>query len=132
MPEYSAPVGAPIWFDLMSSDPDRAAEFYHGVFGWDVEAPREEFGGYRNFTKNGHRVAGLMPHMPEGDGPANVWCAYLYTTDAAATQKAAEAAGATTMVPPMALPACSAHMRAMVSLLPPGACETTRRVGRLG
>ncbi|MFV0495271.1 VOC family protein, partial [Mycobacterium sp.] len=100
MSEYAAPVGAPIWFDLMSSDPARAAEFYHAIFGWEVEGPPQpEFGGYQNFTRNGKRVAGLAPHM--GDGPADIWSAYLHTADAAATMTAVEAAGGTVMVPPM-------------------------------
>ncbi|HEX5143572.1 MAG TPA: VOC family protein [Mycobacterium sp.] len=103
MPEYSAPVGAPIWFDLMSSDPAGAADFYHAIFGWDVEEPREEFGGYRNFTKNGRTVAGLMPWVQEAGGPPNVWTVYLHTEDAAVTAKLIETAGGSVMVPPMAV-----------------------------
>lgn len=101
MTEYAAPVGAPIWFDLMSSDPARAAEFYAAIFGWESQEPANpEFGGYQNFTRDGRRVAGLVPHMP--DAPvANVWTAYLHTADAEVTAKAAEAAGGTVMVPPM-------------------------------
>lgn len=100
MPEYSAPIGAPIWFDLMSTDPDRAAEFYREIFGWEAEEANPEFGGYRNFTRNGKRVAGLMPFM-DGGGVPNMWSAYLHTTDSAATAKAVEAAGGSVMVPPM-------------------------------
>ncbi len=103
MADYSAPLGAPIWFDLTSSDPDRAAAFYGEIFGWDAEPPREEFGGYRNFTKNGKRVAGLSPYMPEAGGPANVWSVYLHTDDAEATLAAAQAAGGSVIVPPMAV-----------------------------
>ncbi|WP_137876061.1 VOC family protein [Rhodococcus sp. Q] len=103
MSEYSAPAGAPVWFDLMSSDPAKAAEFYRAIFGWEVEAPREEFGGYQNFTKNGRRVAGLAPWMEEAGGPPNIWSVYLRTDDAAATLEAAEAAGGSVMVPPMAV-----------------------------
>ncbi|MDL9936201.1 VOC family protein [Gordonia sp. ABSL1-1] len=100
MSEYSAPVGAPIWFDLMSSDPDKAAEFYGAIFGWEAEEPRAEFGGYRNFAKNGKRVAGLMQAMPDA-GPPNVWSVYLHTDDPQATVTAVEAAGGSIMVPPM-------------------------------
>lgn len=103
MAEYSAPVGAPIWFDLMSSDPTKAAAFYGELFGWETEPPREEFGGYQNFTKNRKRVAGLSPYMQEAGGPADVWSIYLHTTDAEATARAVEAAGGTIMVPPMAV-----------------------------
>lgn len=99
MSDYAAPVGAPIWFDLMSTDPARAAEFYHALFGWEVEAPPQaEFGGYQNFTANGRRVAGLVPHM---GGDPNVWSVYLHTADAAETGRAVEAAGGSVVVPPM-------------------------------
>lgn len=101
MADYSAPAGAPIWFDLTSSDPDRAAEFYRAIFGWEAEPPRAEFGGYRNFTRNGRRVAGLSPYMPEAGGPTNVWAVYLRTDDAEATARAVQAAGGSIMVPPM-------------------------------
>jgi predicted enzyme related to lactoylglutathione lyase len=102
MTEYTAPVGAPIWMDLVSSDPARATEFYSAVFGWEVEAPPQgEFGGYQNFTLNGRRVAGLVPPMGEDAGPTDIWSVYLHTADAAATVKAVEAAGGSVVVPPM-------------------------------
>jgi predicted enzyme related to lactoylglutathione lyase len=102
MSEYLAPVGAPIWFDLMSGDPAAAADFYRAIFGWEVEGPAQpEFGGYQNFLRNGKRVAGLVPAMP--GGAANVWSVYLHTEDAAATVGAVEAAGGSVMVPPMAV-----------------------------
>ncbi len=102
MSDYSAPLGAPIWFDLMSSDPARAADFYQAIFGWEVEGPPQpEFGGYQNFTRNGRRIAGLGPYMPEAGGVPNIWSVYLHTSDAEVTRRAAEAAGATIIVPPM-------------------------------
>ena len=102
MSEYTAPVGAPIWFDLLSSDAARAAEFYGALFGWEVEGPPQaEFGGYQNFTLNGKRVAGLCQHAPEFGGVADMWSVYLHTEDAATTVGAVEAAGGTVIVPPM-------------------------------
>lgn len=102
MAEYAAPSGAPIWFDLMSSDTGKAEQFYGEIFEWEVEEPNEEFGGYRNFTKNGKRVAGLSPAMEEA-GPPNIWSVYLHAEDANATVSAVEAAGGSIMVPPMAV-----------------------------
>jgi len=104
MSDYSAPVGAPIWFDLITSDPDGAAEFYTAIFGWDIEPGREEFGGYRIITKNGRRLGGMMAWSAEmGGAPPNVWSVYLHTADAEATAKAIEAAGGSVMAPPMAV-----------------------------
>ena len=104
MTDYSAPLGAPIWMDLMSSDPAAAAEFYGQIFGWEVEEPpREEFGGYQNFMLHGRRVAGLSPYMEGAGAPPNIWSVYLHTADAAATAAAATAAGGSVIVPPMAV-----------------------------
>ena len=100
MAEYAAPSGAPIWFDLMSSDTGGAEQFYGEIFGWETEEPSEEFGGYRNFTKNGKPVAGLSPAMEEA-GPPNIWSVYLHSEDANATVNAVESAGGSIMVPPM-------------------------------
>lgn len=100
MTEYTAPVGAPVWIDLMSHDADAAVRFYRSVFGWEADPGTEEFGGYRNFRVNGNLVAGLMgatdgPETPPGD----MWSVYLRTDDAAASLAAATEAGATVIVP---------------------------------
>jgi predicted enzyme related to lactoylglutathione lyase len=102
MPGYTAPVGAPIWIDLTSSDVDEAVEFYTNVFGWTADPPNEDFGGYRNFRWNGELVAGLMRASEDGSaGPTDVWSVYLRTDDADATLSAATGAGGTVVVPGM-------------------------------
>ncbi|NMO00967.1 VOC family protein [Gordonia sp. TBRC 11910] len=100
MPDYIAATGAPVWFDLMSSDPARAATFYGDLFGWEATEPAAEFGGYQNFSANGRLVAGLAPPM-DPTGPADVWSVYFKADDAAAAVETAAAAGATVIVPAM-------------------------------
>jgi len=94
-----APVGAPCWVDLTTSDTGVAREFYTALFGWEAEEPNPEFGGYFNFTKNGVRVAGGMSAMP--GGAADVWSVYLATDDAAKAFETAVANGAQPIVTPM-------------------------------
>ncbi|MFT3660105.1 MAG: VOC family protein [Gordonia sp. (in: high G+C Gram-positive bacteria)] len=103
MASYSAPDGAPVWFDLTSSDPDRAAAFYGELFGWEVEDPDPGFAGYRNFLRHGRRVAGLVPHMAEAGGPSNVWTVYFRTDDAQATAARIVGFGGAEQFPPMAV-----------------------------
>ena len=55
----TAPIGAPIWVDLTTTDTDRCRAFYGELFGWVAEDPVQEFGGYINFNKDGVRVAGV-------------------------------------------------------------------------
>ena len=56
----SAPIGAPCWVDLFTSDPDKSRAFYGELFGWTAEDAGEEYGGYINFSKDGVPVAGCM------------------------------------------------------------------------
>lgn len=83
----TAPIGAPCWVDLMTSDTERSRAFYSQLFGWDAEEPAEEFGGYFSFTKDGVRVAGCMAAQP-GAGVPDVWSVYLATDDAHKTLEA--------------------------------------------
>ncbi len=78
-----APLGAPCWIELFSSDMDRARSFYGELFGWTSEDAGPDFGGYINFSRDGVRVAGGM----RNDGSAGTpdgWSVYLATADAEA------------------------------------------------
>ncbi|MDV3129872.1 VOC family protein [Mycobacterium sp. 21AC1] len=88
----SAPLGAPIWIDLTTSDVDRAKEFYSSVFGWTYETGGEEYGGYVSAFLDGRIVAGLMRNDPQWNSP-DFWTTYLHTADADAAVAAADAAG---------------------------------------
>lgn len=98
-PHLSVP-GAPCWIDLMTSDADRALEFYGQLFGWTAERGGEEFGGYLSLFKDGQGVGGAMQSQPD-TGPPNVWSVYLATDDAQATADAATAHGGRVHAPPM-------------------------------
>lgn len=81
-----APVGAPCWIDLTTSDVEASRRFYSEVFGWVAEEPRPEFGGYFQFTKNGIPVAGCMSAM--ADMPVkDQWMTHLCTDDVQRTLK---------------------------------------------
>ena len=98
----TAPIGAPCWVDLMTSDTERSRAFYCQLLGWAAEEPAEEFGGYFSFTKDGVRVAGCMPSQP-GAGMPDVWSVYLASDDAAKTVEVATANGGQVLVHPMAV-----------------------------
>jgi predicted enzyme related to lactoylglutathione lyase len=96
----TAPIGAPCWVDLMTSDRAGSRAFYTELFGWTAEEPAEEFGGYFNFQKDGIRVAGCMGSEP-GSGLPDVWSVYLASDDARKTVDAATANGGQVIVEPM-------------------------------
>jgi uncharacterized protein len=97
----SAPVGAPIWVDVMSTDVDATRRFYGELFGWTSEDPNPEMGGYFNFRKDGVLIAGGMS-APSAEGP-NAWSIYLATDDADKTIELATANGAQVIVPATAV-----------------------------
>ncbi len=96
----SAPIGAPCWVDLYTSDPHRSTAFYGELFGWTSESAGEEYGGYINFAKDGLGVAGAMKNDGSSGAP-DAWSIYLATDDARKTADAAVAHGGQVVVPAM-------------------------------
>jgi predicted enzyme related to lactoylglutathione lyase len=96
----TAPLGAPCWIELFTSDPDTTESFYNELFGWTCESAGEEYGNYFNFSKDGHRVGGGMKNDGSGGAPDG-WSVYLATDDAEAAADAAVANGGTVIMPPM-------------------------------
>ncbi|HVN51818.1 MAG TPA: VOC family protein, partial [Acidimicrobiales bacterium] len=95
-----APIGAPCWTDLFTSDVEGSRRFYGELFGWETLEPSEEFGGYFMFARDGMPTAGGMGDM--GDIKANdTWKIYLQTDDITKTVASAEAAGAQLFGPAM-------------------------------
>ena len=62
----SAPVGAPIWIDLASSDVERSQAFYREVFGWDIVtvSDTDEF-RYSTTDFDGEALLGVMSQEVE-------------------------------------------------------------------
>lgn len=96
----TAPNGAPCWVDVMTSDVERARQFYGQLFGWQSDEPNDEFGGYFNFSKDGVLVAGGMPAMPDA-GPPDIWSVYLATDNAEKAVETATANGGQVIAPAM-------------------------------
>lgn len=76
----NAPLGAPCWIDLTTSDVARAQDFYGTVFGWTFESAGPEYGGYVNAAKDARPVAGLMANPPDAGAPDR-WVTYFHTGD---------------------------------------------------
>lgn len=94
--------GTPSWIDLGSPDPEVAADFYGGLFGWEVRDMGPETAGYRLCLLRGQPVAGLGPQQ-QPDAPP-YWMTYIAVADADATARAVAAAGGQVVVAPMDIP----------------------------
>src|SRR5258705_1848427 len=84
----------------LTSDLDRARDFYGTVSGWTFDSAGHEYGGYVTASKDGHPVAGLMGNDPQFRTPDG-WTTYLHTADINATLAAATAAGGAPCSEPM-------------------------------
>ena len=96
-----APVGAPCWADLWTSDVEGSRQFYAELLGWEAQEPSPEFGGYFMFHRDGVPVAGGMGDMGPDMPANNTWKIYLATDDIAKTVELAGAHGAEVMAPVM-------------------------------
>lgn len=102
-------LGKFVWYDLMTTAPDKAVEFYTAITDWGTtlwEGSGEDMPPYTMWALGGKPFGGTMP-LPEeaiaGGAPTH-WIAYIGTPDVDGTVKQAERLGATVFVPPTDVP----------------------------
>jgi predicted enzyme related to lactoylglutathione lyase len=98
------PHGTPIWYELITGDPDAAGAFYQKVIGWqDGGCPggtAEGTGDYHVYlAPDGQGVAGMMK-TPEGAPPEPRWFSYIGVDDVDAAAGKIVAAGGSIHMPP--------------------------------
>lgn len=93
--------GVPCWIDTIHPDPEAAADFYAGLFGWDCEdtMPAEVPGHYFMARIDGADVA-AVGSVPDGAPNVAEWNSYIWVDDADATTKLAVDNGATVIAAP--------------------------------
>ena len=93
--------GVPCWIDTTQPDPNAAAEFYAGLFGWELEEtmPADAPGNYFQARLNGGLV-GAISSQPEGAPPAAVWNTYVWVDSADETAAKVREAGGTVLMEP--------------------------------
>jgi uncharacterized protein len=99
-----------IWYELLTSDADAAAEFYGKVVGWTSTNSGQPGMDYRFFYSHpggnpSDGVGGYMAITPEmADGGASpAWVGYIGVDDVDTAVASIEAAGGTTLMPAMDL-----------------------------
>ena len=97
------PHGTPIWYELMTADPDAAKTFYDAVLGWTIEAePAMPGMDYRMIGAAGGDNSGgvmrLTDEMVEG-GARPGWFFYIGVDDVDATVEKVTAAGGGVVMP---------------------------------
>ena len=97
------PHGTPIWYELMTADPDAAKSFYDAVVGWTIEAqPAMPGMDYRMIgTSAGDNAGGVMrltDDMVKG-GAKPGWFFYIGVDDVDASVEKVKAAGGDVVMP---------------------------------
>lgn len=91
--------GAPSWFETMTTDVDRATEFYSALFGWTPEQmPMPDF-TYTSFKLGTEYVAGMMQIRPEMGNMQPLWSTYFTVNDPDDAAREAVELGASISVP---------------------------------
>jgi predicted enzyme related to lactoylglutathione lyase len=95
------PAGVPCWIDTSQPDPDGAAAFYSGLFGWEVEdmMPPGSAGKYLIARLRGGDVA-AVGSQPEGGSPNAVWNTYIWVDSADETAAKVVDAGGRVLTQP--------------------------------
>lgn len=95
-----------IWYELMTSDPKAAADFYRAVIGWSAHGFDESMGGYQAFSAAGTDVAGLLETPAEAvtSGARPSWFGYIGVDDVDATVERMVSAGGKQHMPPTDIP----------------------------
>jgi predicted enzyme related to lactoylglutathione lyase len=93
--------GAMTWNDLVTPDPEGAAEFYGALFGWTTEE-MPGAGGYR-VIKNGERSNGGIMPAPAGSQAPPSWLPYFGHEDAERLAAEADGLGARVLNGPMSI-----------------------------
>jgi predicted enzyme related to lactoylglutathione lyase len=93
--------GVPCWIDTSRSDPDAAAEFYAGLFGWELEEtmPPGSSGKYLVARLGGGDVAAISS-QPEGAPSSPDWNTYVWVESADETAAKVREAGGTVLSEP--------------------------------
>jgi uncharacterized protein len=102
MPELPPAERTVAWNELMTSDPEAAANFYAKMFGWKVQVMDIGTGPYRIMSDGDEMVAGIG-QAPQ-DMPVSAWVIYFQVSDADATLASVTELGGTVLVPAMDIP----------------------------
>lgn len=100
------PRGRFVWYDLMTTDPAAAIDFYRQVVGWTTQVWEQSSPPYTMFQHDATSIGGAMqlPEEARAQGAPPHWLCYIGTPTIHETVAEAKGMGATEYVPPTEIP----------------------------
>jgi len=106
------PVGSFIWYELMTTEPEAASEFYGAVVGWRIAKHSDDRSAadamdYRMIVRDDGGMAGGVLKLTEAmtsGGAQPCWMPYFYVPDVDAKAAEIEAEGGKAFMPAFDLP----------------------------
>tara|TARA_R110002073_G_scaffold19130_4_gene70173 strand:+ start:82 stop:1560 length:1479 start_codon:yes stop_codon:yes gene_type:complete len=97
--------GTPIWYELMTQDPDAAQDFYGAVMGWTFAAmPGAPGNDYRIASAGSEPVAGVMRTQDHANSMPDMWFFYVGVSDVDAAAQKVKALGGRIDIEPTDIP----------------------------
>ena len=102
MPERDGYIpGVPCWVDTTQPDPDAAAEFYGGLFGWELEDVMPDGSDAKYLIgRIGGKDVGAISSQQEGDPSPPHWNTYIWVDSADDTAARVRDAGGAVLAEP--------------------------------
>ncbi|MGA6986963.1 MAG: VOC family protein [Terriglobales bacterium] len=95
--------GTLCWADLSTSEAKPAADFYSGLFGWQIIADPKDPSGYLHIKNGEHFIGGVPPASHRQPGVPPHWMAYFQVDDVDASASKAKQMGANLYLPPKSM-----------------------------
>ncbi|WP_417597001.1 VOC family protein [Pararhodobacter oceanensis] len=100
----SDPHGTPIWYELITGNPDAVQDFYAAVMGWGFAPMPGGAMDYRVASAKGADIAGLLRTPPEAQGMPDMWFFYVGVEDVDAAASKVSDLGGQVNIPPTDIP----------------------------
>lgn len=101
------PDGAPIWYELMTPDPDASKKFYDAVVGWTIDPQASGDMDYRMIVAPDGENAGGVMHMTAdmlANGAKPAWLFYIGVQDVDGTAEKIKQLDGSVHMGPMDIP----------------------------
>jgi uncharacterized protein len=99
-------VGRFSWHELMTTDYQKAFDFYRKLFGWEKQSEMDMGGGnmYFMYGKGGKMFGGMFNRMPDMGNVPPFWLNYIFVKDVKKAVDATTRGGGVVKRPPMEIP----------------------------